>query len=244
MVGIYRIQNKQDGKCYYGSSANIEKRLTQHLKTLRNSTHHNAHLQRAWNKYGEDVFVFEIVEECEPDQMLIREQYYLDINVDGYNIGKKSSGGDNISNNPDRDEIVAKIKKANQSRISAMTEEERRERFGKLMEKNSNWKGGTTYSYCSCGVRKKPEAKTCGKCRNRLGVNNPFYGKTHSEETRQKLREHAKNRTVKPSNSKKVIADGTVYQTATEAAKAHNITRGLVNYRCNSDKYDWKFISN
>lgn len=242
MIGIYKISNIQDGKCYYGSSGNIEKRFALHLKTLHNNTHHNAHLQRAWNKYGEDTFIFEVVEECVADQVLVKEQYYLDNNIDGYNIGKKSSGGDNISNNPNRDEIVLKIKEANQVRMLVLTEEERRERFGKCMEENSNWRGGTTYSYCECGIRKKPKAITCGKCRDRSGVNNPFYGKTHSDETRQKLREHANSRTVKPSNSKKVLADGVLYWTASEAARSHNITRGLVNYRCNSNRYDWKFI--
>ena len=242
IIGIYKIQNKQDGKCYYGSSLNIKKRFAQHLKTLRNNTHHNTHLQRAWNKYGEDAFVFEVVEECVSDCILIREQHYLNTNMDGYNIGRKSSGGDNISNNPNRDEIIAKIKKASQSRISAMTLEEKHKRFSKSMEENPNWRGGSTYSYCNCGVRKKPIAKTCGKCRDRTGVNNPFYGKTHSVTTRQKLSEHANKRTTKPSNSKKVMADGVLYSTAYEAARAFGITRGLVNYRCNSNKYDWKFI--
>ena len=123
-----------------------------------------------------------------------------------------------------------------------MTEKEKRNRFGKPMEKNSNWRGGTTYSYCSCGARKKPKANTCNKCRDRSGVNNPFYGKSHSEETKQRLREYAKSRTTKPSNSKKVLADGVVYETASAAAKAYSVTRSLVNYRCKSDKYDWKFI--
>lgn len=242
MVGIYKIRNKQDGKCYYGSSADVNKRFAQHRKTLQNNTHHNVHLQRAWNKYGENAFTFEVVEECERNQMLIREQCYLDTNVDGYNIGKKSSGGDNITSNPNRDEIVSKIKQANQLRLLSMTEDERRMRFSKPMEANPNWKGGTTHSYCSCGSRKKPKAMTCIKCRDKSGVNNPFYGKTHSEETKQKLRECANNRTTKPNNSKRLMADGVLYSTASEAARAFGITRGLVNYRCKSNKYDWKFV--
>lgn len=243
MIGIYRIVNKRNGKCYYGSSANIEKRFSLHLKTLRNGTHHNTHLQRAWIQYGEDAFVFEMVEECSTDQLLMVEQTYLDSNAGGYNIGKKSSGGDNITAHPDRDLIVSKIKEANQQRMSTMTEEERQERFSKPMQSNPNWKGGATYSYCECGVRKKPKAKTCNKCRNRSGSSNPFYGKTHSEETKAKLRDIANARTTKPSNSKRVMADGILYQTGHEVAKAFGITRGLVNYRCKSDKYDWMFVN-
>jgi group I intron endonuclease len=242
MVGIYKIVNIIDGKCYYGSSADIDKRFLLHLRTLRNGTHHNTHLQRAWIKYGEDAFVFEVVEECSTSQLLIVEQAYLDNNVGGYNIGKKSSGGDNITAHPDRDLIVSKIKEASQQRLSNMTKEEKQKQFSRPMESNSNWKGGTTYSYCQCGIRKKPKAKTCSRCRDRFGINNPFHGKTHSEETKAKLRDIANARTTKPSNSKKVMADGILYQTGHEAAKAFGITRGLVNYRCKSDKYNWMFV--
>lgn len=107
-------------------------------------------------------------------------------------------------------------------------------------DNNPNWKGGRTF--CDCGARIDPTSKACGKCRDRSGANNPFYGKTHTEETKQKLREYANARTIKPSNSKKVKADGVLYQTGQEAAKAFGITRGLVNYRCNSNKYNWMFV--
>lgn len=107
-------------------------------------------------------------------------------------------------------------------------------------ENNPNWKGGVTF--CDCGSRIDPKAKTCGKCRDKSGANNPFYGKTHSEDTKQKLREYANSRTTKPNNSRKVMADGVLYSTAYEAARAFAITRGLVNYRCKSEKYDWKFV--
>jgi group I intron endonuclease len=35
-------------------------------------------LQNAWNKYGEQSFVFEILEYCEPDKLIEREQLYID----------------------------------------------------------------------------------------------------------------------------------------------------------------------
>ncbi len=246
MVGIYRIVNKRNGKCYYGSSANVEKRFSLHLKTLRNGTHHNTHLQRAWIQYGEDAFVFEMVEECSTDQLLMVEQTYLDSNAGGYNIGKKSSGGDNITAHPDRDLIVSKIKEANQQRMSNMTEEERQERFSKPMQSNPNWKGGISNSTCEVCDKKISQGAT--RCMEhikyqRSGVNNPFHGKTHSEETKAKMRDIAKNRTTKPSNSKKVMAEGVLYQTGQEVAKAFGITRALVNYRCKSDKYDWMFVN-
>ena len=243
MVGIYEIKNKVTGKSYIGSSKQIEKRWRQHLLALKKNIHHSILLQRAWNKYGEDCFEFNIKEECQEDELVEKEQQYLDLKPE-YNIGTQASGGDNISNHPNRDTVVQKIKQASQIRMSLLTEEERKQKFSRPMESNPNWKGGATYSYCKCGVRKKPQAKTCNKCRDKSGENNPFYGKKHSEETKQILRECASRRTTKPCNSKKVVADGVEYQTAQAAATAHNISRGLVNYRCNSDKYTWQFKDN
>ena len=59
--GIYTITNLVDGKYYIGSSITIEERLKKHKRTLLNNKHHCKYLQRAWNKYGEDKFKFDIV---------------------------------------------------------------------------------------------------------------------------------------------------------------------------------------
>lgn len=78
--GVYQIRNLRNEKRYLGSAGTrgVERRLREHRNLLLRGRHHSIHLQRAWNKYGSDEFVFEIVEECRPDQCLEREQYYLD----------------------------------------------------------------------------------------------------------------------------------------------------------------------
>ncbi|MEN6292413.1 MAG: GIY-YIG nuclease family protein, partial [Methanobacterium sp.] len=63
MIGVYKISNKIDGKSYYGSSKNIEKRWLRHKNELNKNKHINILLQRAWNKYGEENFIFSVVEE-------------------------------------------------------------------------------------------------------------------------------------------------------------------------------------
>ena len=108
MIGIYRIKNLVNGKCYYGSSKQIEKRFDRHKRGLKNNIHINCVLQRALDKYGENNFIFEIVEECNISVLLETEQKYLDLRPE-YNIGIKSSGGDNLTKNPNKDEIVKKI---------------------------------------------------------------------------------------------------------------------------------------
>src|SRR5712671_3867618 len=76
--GIYKITCIANGKIYVGSSANLRIRWEQHCNDLRRKAHHSIHLQRAWNKYGENVFIFEIIELVMPWAILDREQYWLD----------------------------------------------------------------------------------------------------------------------------------------------------------------------
>ena len=59
--GVYQIRNVVNGKFYVGSSKDIKNRHAAHRKLLRGNRHHCAHLQAAWNKYGEDCFKFEII---------------------------------------------------------------------------------------------------------------------------------------------------------------------------------------
>jgi len=96
MSGIYKICNLITGKIYIGStSREFKHRKYDHWSSLRTNKHHNHHLQSAWNKDGEQNFVFEIIEECEKQSLVEREQYYLDVfkawdRKIGYNKGKNA----------------------------------------------------------------------------------------------------------------------------------------------------------
>jgi len=76
--GIYQITCIPTNKIYIGSSLCISDRVTLHRYDLRKQKHHNKYLQNAWNKYGADSFKFEILEECDADIRLEREQYWID----------------------------------------------------------------------------------------------------------------------------------------------------------------------
>lgn len=88
-TGIYKITNIKNNKFYIGSTSDsFLKRWNHHINALRRGTHKNSHLQRAFNKYGEESFKFEIIETCSKDLCLIREQIYLDQcnSLNSYNI--------------------------------------------------------------------------------------------------------------------------------------------------------------
>lgn len=75
--GIYKIINKLNGKIYIGSSLDIISRWSDHKHLLNTNKHHSIHLQRAWNKHGRNHFDFKILEICNVEDLLKKEQYYL-----------------------------------------------------------------------------------------------------------------------------------------------------------------------
>lgn len=90
--GIYAIINILNNHKYVGSSIHIKNRLYQHRALLRSNKHHSIHLQNAYNKYGEDKFIWVILEVCEPikSTLLYLEQKYLDLKPE-YNIAQLAS---------------------------------------------------------------------------------------------------------------------------------------------------------
>lgn len=79
MIGIYKIENLITNKIYIGSSKNINERFINHKSMLRNNSHHCIYLQRAIDKYGLDNFSFEVLELCPEEDLVIKEQYYIDL---------------------------------------------------------------------------------------------------------------------------------------------------------------------
>lgn len=60
---IYCIENKINGHCYIDQIKNFIQRRSKHFSELRRNAHHNSHLQKAYNKYGEQNFQIYILEE-------------------------------------------------------------------------------------------------------------------------------------------------------------------------------------
>ncbi len=84
--GIYQVVNTINGHIYIGSSSDIDSRRLKHLSEFRRNCHSNSYFQRAWNKYGEDVFEFEVLITCPQDLLLYYEQQFIDLGKPEYNI--------------------------------------------------------------------------------------------------------------------------------------------------------------
>lgn len=79
IIGIYTITNTIDNKIYIGRSNDIRDRLTKHKSKLRGNRHPNEHLQNSWNKYGEENFIFEILEEYPIELIPSMELYWANL---------------------------------------------------------------------------------------------------------------------------------------------------------------------
>lgn len=83
--GIYQITNTVNGKFYIGSTNSLVNRKRSHLYCLRHGVHGNSHLQNAFNKYGEQAFLFELIEYCQENELLMVEQKLIDERKPEYN---------------------------------------------------------------------------------------------------------------------------------------------------------------
>lgn len=89
--GVYGILNTKNGKIYIGSSVRVKARWRSHIGFLRKGKHHSIKLQRAWNKYGEDVFSSILIRKTLQDRssLLVLEKEFIKIfnsKENGYNI--------------------------------------------------------------------------------------------------------------------------------------------------------------
>lgn len=96
MAAIYQITNMVNGKYYIGSAESFARREWQHKYELKKGTHKNPRLQAAWNKYGADAFVFEVLEELSVDKNVFAvENGYLHKHVgrpNCYNVNTDAIG--------------------------------------------------------------------------------------------------------------------------------------------------------
>jgi len=100
--GVYAIVNRVNGKVYVGStSRSFAKRFRNHQHDLVRGSHHCEPLQRAWEKYGADSFVFRPLEETTPGNAIAAEQAFIDFLAPDYNVAPVAGSARGVRHTPE-----------------------------------------------------------------------------------------------------------------------------------------------
>lgn len=192
-IGVYRITNVVNGKSYVGStSATFFKRWKRHLNDLRGGRHHSQFLQRAFQKYTEGSFEFVILEVCDANECLAREQFWIDtlqtcdpkkgynlLPIAGSRLGKKHS--------PDS---IEKMRKAHRGKTQTPEH----------VEKRTQSRRGKSYPKISAAMRGRILSESHRES---------LRGKIFSPEHRARLSERAKEREAKRRRQRDAIGNVT-----------------------------------
>lgn len=102
MIGIYKITNKINNKCYIGQSVDIYRRWNDEKRAAFNSTDrsYNYPLSCAFRKYGLEQFTFEIIEECSKSELNNKEIYWIDFYNSFYEGYNQTLGGEGSASIP------------------------------------------------------------------------------------------------------------------------------------------------
>lgn len=110
-TGIYKIENKLNGRIYIGQSVNIENRWREHKRGKQSP---NMVISRAIKKHGSNSFMFDIIEICSKEELNMKEIYWISF-YNSYKIGYNSTtGGDSPTDSKSNkltNENVNQIKK-------------------------------------------------------------------------------------------------------------------------------------
>jgi group I intron endonuclease len=223
-AGIYQISFLPSNKIYIGSAINLRVRKNHHVHHLRQGTHHNPHLQNAWNKYGEENFEFEILITCDPTMCIWYEQQFIDQWKPEYNINliagsmlgyefseeSKRKMSESAKNRPPMsDETRKKIGEITKNFSEETLEKIRQTRIGHRVSEETRKKIGDANrgKIRSEEVKKRNGDSRRGKhlseetCRKLSEVRK---GHLVSEETRRKISESEKGKIVSEETKLKI----------------------------------------
>ena len=168
-VGIYRYINKVNGKSYVGQSLDLRHRHNEHISLLKRGLDGCILLQKAWNKYGEENFMYEIICLCNPEELDILEIKHIkkfDSYHNGYNCNKGGAGNSGFNHSD-----ITKRKIAISSKGRKPTQETLRKMSLAQQGRNMSAAHRKALSNSWTAERKQHLSET------RSGVNNPNFGR-------------------------------------------------------------------
>jgi hypothetical protein len=177
--GVYEIVNKINGKRYVGSSSCIRRRWSTHRSLLHNGKHYNAHIQRAYDKYGERNFLFRVIVYADVEEYIRIENLLLASGDYEYNIAKDAV----------KPALGLKLQFSDEHKrnLSEAKSGEKHHLYGKTLPKE--WRENISKGRTGKHHTKETRQKMSRNHADASGENNPMYGRHHSEEVKQRLSE-------------------------------------------------------
>lgn len=169
--GIYYIKNLINNKLYIGQSIDVYGRLSRHKTDLRGGRD-SKHLQKAYDKYGENNFEFKLLMECSEDDLDFLEKYYIkQWDTQNENCGYNLDGGGSKSRLMS-DKTRALMSVAQKGRV--VSEETRR----KLRENHADFSGENNPNF---GKVKSEQSRQKSRDSNKKTWSNPELRFKHSQ---------------------------------------------------------------
>jgi group I intron endonuclease len=218
--GVYGFLCKTNNKLYIGSSINLNVRFSDHT----NGTKSNVKLQNAINKYNLQDFIFIVFEYCEPDKLILREQYYIDVLKPEFNILKVAGSLLGYKHNS---EILVKMSETRKGRCHSA---ETKQKMSEARSGENHPLFGKSHTVETRALMSSAKA----------GDNHPMFGKAHSAEAKARMS------STKGTAINVYDVNGTLINTfssAREAAKVLNCSKDtILKYAINGNifKDKWK----
>jgi len=139
-TGVYEIVNIITNERYIGSASRVGKsnslsgfyvRFDKHKLLLKTNKHYNIHLQRSYNKYGENNFNFNVLSICPPEYCIKLEQWFLDNLKPEYNIRKIADSNKGIKFTAEHKE---KLSKSIKNSLKNKVDNSYRKRIGETLK--------------------------------------------------------------------------------------------------------------
>ena len=224
MIGIYKITSPSK-RIYIGQSIDIEKRFNTYKRLDCKS---QTILYRSLLKHGVNKHKFEILCECEVNELNDKERYYQDV----FSAIGKNGLNCSLTKSTDRsgklsEETCKKIIKSLKGNKRFLGKKHTNEAKIKISESSKGNKHN---------LGKKLSEETKLKMSESLKGNTNSLGFKHSEETREKMSK-AKSKIILN------LETGIIYLGCEEAANSIGINRStLINYLCGNNKNKTSFI--
>lgn len=213
--GVYRIICETTSECYVGSTAYLTDRRSLHFQQLRRGVHANIHLQRAFNKYGEVEFLFEVLEKPPIEELIEREQHWIDTLKPAYNIRKIAESNLGLKTSEEtktkRRQWWDQLPPEERAKTKQTLAEGRRKRLEMIASGEYSQSPETIALIKAARAKQETtpamlEALKQGQEVRKQVNPKPRLGMTNSEEMRRKQSEAAKQRGISPETQEKMRA--------------------------------------